>query len=136
MRNLLRPTIAVLTAPLVAAALITVFDWLVGGDFPGWTYASAYVLFAYLFATAPAVVMMFVLRKLHWRELWHYSAAGFVVALACTSVFVAYAYADSIDSIVEWARYMMRFSPFLLIGALTGGFVWLVGESPGPGSRR
>ena len=136
MRNLLRPVIAVLAAPLFAAALITLFDWVVAGVFPGWVYASAYATFAYVFATLPAIVVMLVLRKMRWRKLWHYSAAGLVVAFACTSIFVLSAYSAAIDSIADWTRHMMRFSPLLLLGALTGAFAWFVSESPLPGSRR
>lgn len=134
MRNLLRPTVAILAAPLFAATLITLFDWLLAGEFPGWVYASAYATFAYLFAALPAIVVMFVLRKMRWRKLRHYLAAGLVVALACTSVFVVSAHSAAIDSLVDWTRYMARYSPFLLIGALTGAFVWFVSESPIPGN--
>lgn len=137
MRKLIRPTIAILVAPLFAAVLIAVHGWLLSGEPPDGTYASAYVVFAYLFATVPAAVTLLVLRKLHWRRLWHFSLAGALVGLVCTATFVWSAYTDSIDSIVDWVRYSIRFLPFLLIGALTGGFVWLLSEpSRSPGSAQ
>ena len=136
MRDLIRPTIAVLVAPLFAAALIAVLDWLLSGKPPDGTYASAFVVFAYLFATAPAAITILVLRKLNWRRLWHFLMAGVLVAFVCTSVFVWSVYAGSIDSIVDWVRYSMRFLPFLLIGALTGGVVWLLSEYSPSDARR
>ena len=136
MRNLIRPTIAILVAPLFAAMLIAALDWLLSGEPPDGAYAYAYVAFAYVFAAVPAAITIVVLRRLNWREFWHFTTAGVLVALVCTSVFVWSAYTAAIDSIGDWVRYSIRFLPFLLIGALTGGFVWLLSESSRSGAGR
>jgi hypothetical protein len=124
---MVRATIAVLLAPAFIATLLTIANQLRGSRN---SYTEIYFVFSYVFALIPGALAMVLLKKLHYRRLWHFVLAGILVAVVCTAGFIVQGYGGSISSFGAWLSYFLRAWQLLVIGPLTGVFVWVVSESP------
>ena len=122
-----RAIIAIVLAPICAGALSLLLTVFVDRE-----YAVAYAAFLFLFfpffylsTLLPTAMVLFALRTLNYNRVWHYAAAGLIVAVICTLVF---SLSLAPRSPVQAVSSVRPFLVLLVVGPLTGSFTWLVSQ--------
>jgi hypothetical protein len=111
-----RIVLAFLTAPLIAAGLITLSDFVDGAEF---IPLQAYLASTYIAAIFPGLLLIYVMHKLEMTKPWQFGLAGFLAAVMGVGFMLGKIPVVQVE-LLTWLRFVGWFWEILAAGFVAG----------------